>query len=92
MIVNNQNKIIIFHVFYIPTIQLNKRIYCLLFLLIVFTPFTIKLCFLDNTSIENVEKEKNGELKNSKSRMIRHNQRETSLTPLIEGNNVDYID
>jgi len=50
------------------------------------------LWFLEDNESENVEKEKNEELRSLKPRMIRHNQRDTSLTPLIEGNNVDCID
>lgn len=48
--------------------------------------------FIDNKEIKNDEKETNGEQKTLKSRMFRHNQRETNLTPLIEGNNTDIVD
>ncbi|XP_016657568.1 histidine decarboxylase [Acyrthosiphon pisum] len=46
----------------------------------------------ENKNIESDEKEKNGEPKNSKSRIFRLPQHETNLTPLIEGNNADLID
>lgn len=47
---------------------------------------------LENQNIENDEKEKNGESKNQKARIFRLSQHETSLTPLIEGNNTDLIE
>ncbi|XP_060856455.1 histidine decarboxylase isoform X2 [Metopolophium dirhodum] len=46
----------------------------------------------ENKNTESDEKEKNGEPKNSKSRIFRLPQHETNLTPLIEGNNADLID
>lgn len=48
--------------------------------------------FLENNTISSDEKEKNGESRNPKSRVFRHAQHETSLTPLFEGSNVDLLD
>ncbi|XP_026821035.1 histidine decarboxylase [Rhopalosiphum maidis] len=47
---------------------------------------------LENKNTDSDEKEKNGEPKNPKSRIFRLQQHETSLTPLIEGNNANLID
>lgn len=49
-------------------------------------------CFVENKNIENEDKEKNGDLRISNTRIFHHNKRETNLTPLIEGNNTDLMD
>lgn len=47
---------------------------------------------LEHQNIESDEKEKNEESKNQKTRIFRLSQHETSLAPLIEGNNTDLIE